>query len=247
MERSLMALWCLVFGVWCFVFDAGCPVGAEYPTPNTKHQTPNTKHQAEPEKPKGEGKPSWLASATVEELIEHLTELKAKRAEAERQIKEALTELTERVRQQEAKLAALGLRLEPSAEKKATEPTPKSEVTPKLPPVAPAPDEFQQAYDADKALNLAGAEECRALANIYALAGASLDRVKLATVGHFRQGIDVQARARLKNRLPSLYALAQRQLLAKLPADDAVFTPQVVAAAKMAALGVAQQLERLTP
>jgi hypothetical protein len=240
MARAALAYVCVLLALTC----AAAPAP---PQPQARAQPQPLPEKAR-DKPRAEAKKEWLDGATVDELIEYLTELKAKRADTDRQIKEALAELTERVRAQEQKLAALGLRIE---EKRAAPDTPGT--GPARPPVASVPavpavaDEFQRAYDADKALHLAGAEDCQALAKIYALAGEALDRVKLPTIGHFRQGIEIQARARLKNRLPSLYALAQRQLLAKLPADDAVLTPQVSAAAKMAALGIAHQLDRVAP
>jgi hypothetical protein len=54
----------------------------------------------------------WLRGQGIEQLVEHLSALRIKRAELDRQERDAVAALKEKLREQENKLLRLGIRLE---------------------------------------------------------------------------------------------------------------------------------------
>ncbi len=99
-----------------------------------------------PPPPSASAKPATLRDQNVDQLIAHLTELRARKAEIEKQEKETTAVLADKLKEQRQKLQKLGVVVGPppappvAVPVDSTAPVPPSPLTPPPPPgVAPSP------------------------------------------------------------------------------------------------------------
>lgn len=202
---------------------------------------------------KGEGRP------TIEELVQRLLEVRAKRAELDKQEREAVQVLRKQMEVLQQQLKQVGVLIEGDAPVVVVTP-PAKPVVPTLPPVAPptSGDELAAAWRTDRDGGQGTFQDLQALALAYRNAGEALERSRPPTVGHLIGGLEVRNRVQLKDRLPRVQVLCKQHLALKLPPSSTVLTPIVPAghrveqspeliACKQVLIELASLLERVLP
>ena len=191
----------------------------------------------------GQGPPS----PTVDELLVKLADVRTRRGELERQERELVGNLRERIAEQQRKLIQMGVSLETTPPlPPVAQPLPTQPVQPPVPRVpATLTEELAAAYQADKLNRRGGEDDLRALVRIYENAGQALDKARPPTVGHLRNGVDIIIRVQLKQQLPGVITILQRQLALRFPEDGTVLNASSGTACKLVLLEVASSLEKV--
>mgnify|MGYP001559844880 CR=1 FL=1 len=181
--------------------------------------------------------PKPAPTTTIDQLIEHLDALRVKRSDLERQERDILEGLRQKLREQMQRLQALGVQVDG--------------VPPPLPPVVPAPlpvpaDTLLAAYTSDRNLGHGGPAELRAIAAQLRAAGEALERARPAQVSHLRGALEVIIGGKLAGKLPSTFLAVKANIASGFPADGTAMTPEVGVAVKLILLSLAGRLEKLT-
>lgn len=207
--------------------------------------------------PKGPQPKEKVLEPSIEELIQRLLEVRAKRSELDKQEKEAVQALRKQMEALQNQLKQVGVLIDGDAPVVVTPPI---KPVPVLPPVVPATplDELTAAYRADRDGKQGTFEDLQALALSYRSAGEGMERTRPPTIGHLLGGLEVRHRVNLKGRLPRTLELCKQYLALKLLPSNTVLVPilppsvkveqsDALQASKQVLIELASLLERVTP
>lgn len=175
------------------------------------------------------------SAPSIDQLIDKLSDLRVKRTDLDRQERDVVGTLREKIREQQQRLQQLGVQLDGLP--------PSLPITPTL-PLAPA-DPLLAAYQVDRAQGLGGPAELRVLATKLRNAAAGLGE-RAFSVGVMRHALEVTLPVELRGKLPSTF-LAVKDALAKgFPPDATAITREVAISLSLTLNSIATQLEKLT-
>lgn len=214
-------------------------------------------------------KPAKPAAGDLEQLISTLSDVRAKRAELEKEERALIAAIKTKLEEQRQRLEKIGV-LSPGPAIESTSPTVTTAPVPApaTPPAAsetlPAArpvsfiDELSAAFRADRDAGQGTQQDLRNLALAYVNAGEALERTRPPTVGHLLEGLEIRNRVQLKDKLPRVQTLTRQWLALKLPPSNAVLTPSLtsggranppgeVAACKQVLVELSSFLEKVSP